>query len=136
MLKSPKGVFLMGQGESDPEFRARTLAFRQELERLGWAESRNLQFKIWAASGGEIQALRRHIKEMIAFAPDVIVAGAGSPGILALQQATQTIPVIFVNVTDPVGVGVITSLSRPTGNMTGFTPFEYGISVKWLELLK
>ena len=64
------------------------------------------------------------------------MSAAGSPGIIALQQATQTIPVVFVNVTDPVGVGIVTSLSRPSGNMTGFMPFEYGISAKWLELLK
>jgi len=79
---------------------------------------------------------RRHVMELVASSPEVIMAAAGSPGVLALQQATQTIPVVFANLTDPVGVGVVTSLSRPSGNITGFMPFEYGISVKWLELLK
>jgi putative ABC transport system substrate-binding protein len=80
--------------------------------------------------------MRMYAEELVVSAPDVIVAAAGSPGVIALQQATKTIPVVFVNVTDPVGLGLVANLARPAGNMTGFTPFEYGISAKWLELLK
>jgi putative ABC transport system substrate-binding protein len=117
------GVILGGL-EIDPEFQTRMVAFRQELQRLGWTEGRNAQIEIrWDNS-----QVIRNVAELVASAPDVIVAAAGSPGIIALQQATKTIPVVFVNVTDPVGVGVVASLARPAGNMTGFTPFEYGIS--------
>jgi putative tryptophan/tyrosine transport system substrate-binding protein len=125
---------LLGGGETDQEFQTRMTAFREELQRLGWTEDRNVRIDIrYAPAGAQAQALA---KALVASSPDIIVAGAGSPAIIALQQATQTIPVVFVNVTDPVGLGVVTSLSRPSGNMTGFTPFEYGISAKWLELLK
>jgi putative ABC transport system substrate-binding protein len=122
---------LLGGAENDQEFQTRIAAFREELQRLGWTEHRSVRIDIRSApAGAQAQALA---KGLVASLPDVIVAAAGSPAIIALQQATQTIPVVFVNVTDPVGVGVVTSLSRPTGNMTGFTPFEYGISAKWLE---
>ena len=125
---------LLGLAESDQEFQTRMAAFREELQRLGWTEDRNVRIDIRSAAvGAQAQA---QAKELVASLPDVIVAAAGSPGIIVLQQVTQTIPVVFVNVTDPVGVGVVTSLSRPSGNMTGFMPFEYGISAKWLELLK
>jgi putative tryptophan/tyrosine transport system substrate-binding protein len=125
---------LIGGGETDQEFQTRMTAFREELQRLGWTEDRNVRIDIrYGTAGAQVQALA---KALVASSRDIIVAGAGSPAIIALQQATQTIPVVFVNVTDPVGVGVVTSLSRPSGNMTGFTPFEYGISAKWLELLK
>jgi putative ABC transport system substrate-binding protein len=123
---------ILGGAEADPEFQTRMAAFRQELQRLGWTEGRNARIDIrW-----DTNQVARNVAELVSSAPDVIVAGAGSPGIIALQQATKTIPVVFVNVTDPVGVGVVASLARPAGNMTGFTPFEYGISAKWLELLK
>jgi putative ABC transport system substrate-binding protein len=125
---------LLGGSETDQEFQARMTAFREELQRLGWTDDRNVHIDIrYAPAGAQAQT---RAKGLVASSPDVILAAAGSPGIIALQQATQTIPVVFVNVTDPVGVGVVTSLSRPSGNMTGFTPFEYGISAKWLELLK
>src|SRR5215470_11306569 len=124
---------LLGFAEDDQELQTRMAAFREELQRLGWTENRNVRIDIRVASvGAQAQA---QAKELVASLPDVIVAAAGSPGIIALQQATQTIPVVFVNVTDPVGVGIVTSLSRPSGK-TGFMPFEYGISAKWLELLK
>jgi putative ABC transport system substrate-binding protein len=125
---------LLGGAEDDEVFQTRMAAFREELQRLGWTENRNVRIDIRVASvSAQAQA---QAKELVASLPDVIVAAAGSPGIIALQQVTQTIPVVFVNVTDPVGVGIVTSLSRPSGNMTGFMPFEYGISAKWLELLK
>src|SRR5262245_60326152 len=111
---------LLGGVEIDQEFQTRMATFRKELQRLGWIEGRNARIEIRCGLGDDMQAIRRHVAELVASAPDVIVAGAGSPGIIAAQQATQTIPVVFVNVTDPVGVGVVTSLSRPSGNMTGF----------------
>jgi len=125
---------LLAFAEDDQEFQTRMAAFREELQRLGWTENRNVRIDIRVASiGAQAQA---QAKELVASLPDVIVAAAGTPGLIALQQVTQTIPVVFVNVTDPVGLGIVTSLSRPSGNMTGFTHFEYGISAKWLELLK
>src|SRR5262249_52554716 len=126
---------LLGSPASDPEFQSRMTAFREELQRLGWTDGRNARIEIRGDSA-DLQAMRRYAAELVASAPDVIVAAAGSPGVIALQQATKTIPVVFVNVTDPVGLGLVANLARPAGNMTGFTPFEYGISAKWLELLK
>jgi putative tryptophan/tyrosine transport system substrate-binding protein len=81
--------------------------------------------------------VRKLASELVALAPDVILAAGGNPAIAALQQAaTLSIPIVFVGVTDPVGAGFVANLARPAGNITGFTPFEYGISAKWLELLK
>src|SRR5262249_37239182 len=114
---------LLAFAEDDQEFQTRMAAFREELQRLGWTEDRNVRIDIHVASvGSQAQA---QAKELVASSPDVIVAAAGTPGLIALQQVTQTIPVVFVNVTDPVGLGIVTSLSRPSGNMTGFTHFEY-----------
>jgi putative ABC transport system substrate-binding protein len=126
---------LLGSPASDPEFQSRMTAFREELQRLGWTDGRNARIEIRGDSA-DLQAMRRYAAELAVSAPDVIVAAAGSPGVIALQQLTKTIPVVFVNVTDPVGLGLVANLARPAGNMTGFTPFEYGISAKWLELLK
>jgi putative ABC transport system substrate-binding protein len=72
----------------------------------------------------------------VALAPDVIVSAGGSPGLAALQRATRTVPIVFANIVDPVGQGFVEGLARPGGNITGFTIFEYGLSVKWLQLLK
>src|SRR5215472_17131606 len=125
---------LLAFAEDDQEFQTRMTAFREELQRLGWTDDRNVHIDIrYAPAAAQAQT---RAKGLVASSPDVILAAAGSPGIIALQQVTQTIPVVFVNVTDPVGLGIVTSLSRPSGNMTGFMPFEYGISAKWLELLK
>jgi putative tryptophan/tyrosine transport system substrate-binding protein len=127
---------LLGRSEIDPEFQIRTLAFRQELQKLGWIEGRNVRIEIRSGGADGPLATRRNAAELVASSPDVIVAAAGSPGVIAFQQATQSIPVVFVGVVDPVGVGVVASLARPGGNITGFMPFEYGISAKWLELLR
>jgi putative ABC transport system substrate-binding protein len=126
---------LFGGGETDPEFQARIAAFRQRLQQLGWVEGNNLRIEIrWAT--GETARIRKHASELVALAPDVILAVGGNPAIAALQQATRSIPIVFVGTTDPVGAGFVASLARPAGNITGFSPFEYGISAKWLELLK
>jgi putative tryptophan/tyrosine transport system substrate-binding protein len=87
----------------------------------------------WGA--GDADRSRRYAAELVALAPDVILA-VGSPAVAALQQATRTLPIVFVNVADPVGAGFVDSLAQPGGNLTGFIVYEYGISAKWLELLK
>ena len=86
-------------------------------------------------SAGSVDTMRRNVTELVALAPDVILA-TGTPSLGPLLQATRTVPIVFVLVPDPVGAGFVDSLARPGGNVTGFTQFEYSMSVKWLELLK
>ena len=117
---------------NDPESRLRNEAFQQALAALGWSYGRNVQIEYRA---GAPDLSRKFAAELIALAPDVIVA-AGTNQVPALLQATRSIPIVFVQVVDPVGAGFVESLSRPGGNVTGFTQFEYSISGKWLELLK
>ena len=123
---------LMALAANDPEGRARIKVFEQGLNELGWSVDRNLRIDYrWAAG----DANRYHTAaELLALAPDVVVA-AGSAAMGALQP-TGSVPVVFVQVGDPVGAGFVESLARPGGNATGFSVFEYGISAKWLELLK
>jgi putative tryptophan/tyrosine transport system substrate-binding protein len=118
----------------DPEVQARNAVFEQSLQQLGWAVGQNVQIDNRLA-GGTADTIRRHASELVAFAPDVIVT-VGSLTIAPLLQATRTIPIVFVNITDPVGAGFVQSLARPGGNATGFTNFEYSMSGKWVELLK
>jgi putative ABC transport system substrate-binding protein len=118
----------------DPESQRGMSAFVQGLQELGRTDGRNVRIDYrWSA--GDTDRVRRHAAELIALAPDAILA-QGSPSVVELQHATRTIPIVFVSVIDPVGAGFIESLPRPGGNVTGFTLFEYGISAKWLELLK
>jgi putative tryptophan/tyrosine transport system substrate-binding protein len=125
---------LMTFAADDPEGQARIAAFLRALQELGWTDGRNVRIDYrWSASHAD--RLRRNTAELVALAPEVILA-VGSASVAALQQATTTVPIVFVNVIDPVGAGLVASLARPTGNTTGFTAFEYDISVKWLELLK
>jgi putative tryptophan/tyrosine transport system substrate-binding protein len=125
---------LMAAAADDPEYQARIAAFMQSLQQLGWADSRNVQVDTrWASDPGD---LRRHATELAALAPDLIVAATGTTTIAPLLQATRTVPIVFVLAIDPVGAGFVANLSQPGGNATGFTMFEYGMSVKWLELLK
>ena len=124
---------LMNVAEDDPESKSRLAAFVEGLRQLGWSADRNLRIDTrW--STGDANSFRGYAAELVALAPDVMIASGAS--IVALQQITRTVPIVFVNVTDPVGGGFVESLARPGGNTTGFTPFEIGISVKWLELLK
>jgi putative tryptophan/tyrosine transport system substrate-binding protein len=118
----------------DPEATARTAAFLQTLQELGWTDGRNVQIDIrWGA--GDAERIRKYVAELVALKPDVVLAtGASSVG--PLQGATRTVPIVFVQVTDPVGAGLVESLARPGGNATGFALFEYSTSGKWLELLK
>ena len=125
---------LMNLAADDPEGQARIAAFLQELQQLGWTDGRNVRIEYrWAA--GDAERIRKYAAELVALAPDVILA-PGSATAVPLLQATRTVPIVFVHVTDPVGAGFVESLARPGGNATGFTLFEYGISGKWLELLK
>jgi putative tryptophan/tyrosine transport system substrate-binding protein len=121
--------------ETDTDFQARYAVLRQSLQQLGWTEGRNIQFYQRFGSAGDGEVVRRHAQELVALAPDVILA-SGSQNVAALQQVSRTVPIVFVGIADPVGAGFVESLARPGGNATGFTVFEYGIGAKWLELLK
>jgi putative ABC transport system substrate-binding protein len=125
---------LMSLAESDPQGQDRFAAFVQELRHLGWTSGSNARIETrWTA--GSVENSRRHAAELVALIPDVILADGGTT-LAPLQQVTRTVPIVFVNVTDPVGGGFVEGLARPGGNATGFTLFEYGISGKWLEMLK
>jgi len=125
---------LMSLAADDPESSARLTAFVHALQQLGWSDGRNVLIDIrWGA--GNAEDFRKYAAELIALAPDVILA-PGSFIMGPLLQATRTVPIVFVHVPDPVGAGFVDSLARPGGNATGFILFEYATSAKWLELLK
>ena len=125
---------LLPFAENDPLTQARVTAFQQGLQELGWTAGRNIQFE-YRFVGPDPASMRTHAVTLVALAPDVILAST-PPVLAALQHETRTIPIVFVNVADPVGVNLVQSLARPGGNMTGFTDFEFAIVGKWLELLK
>jgi putative tryptophan/tyrosine transport system substrate-binding protein len=126
---------LFGSSAEDPESHARMTAFAQELAHLGWADGRNVRIDTrWATTNSD--EIRRHAADLVALEPDVILAATGTLTVAPLLQATRTVPIVFAVVIDPVGGGFVASLARPGGNATGFTIFEYGMSAKWLELLK
>jgi putative ABC transport system substrate-binding protein len=125
---------LMSTGADNPDSQARLAGFLQGLQEFGWAVGRNVRIDIrWPA--GDTDRHRQHAAELIGLAPDVILA-TGSGSMAPLKHATRTVPIVFTIVPDPVGAGFVDSLARPGGNITGFLSFEYGISGKWLELLK
>jgi ABC-type uncharacterized transport system substrate-binding protein len=125
---------LMSLAPDDPESPVRIAALLLGLQQLGWTDGRNVRIDYrWGA--GDAERIRKSVAELVALAPDVILAH-GTSLVGPLQQATRTVPIVFVNVADPVGAGLVDSLARPGGNATGFTSFEYGIAGKWLELLK
>jgi putative ABC transport system substrate-binding protein len=125
---------LMNVAADDPEAEARNASLMQGLQELGWTVGGNLQIDYrWA--GGDAERLRRDAAELVGLAPDVVVA-SGTSTVGPLQRTTRTVPIVFAGVADPVGAGFIDSLARPGGNTTGFISFEYGLSGKWLELLK
>jgi putative ABC transport system substrate-binding protein len=125
---------LMNLAADDAESPVRVAAFAQGLQESGWTVGRNMRMDYrWGA--GEADRNRRYAAELIGLAPDVILA-FGSAIVSVLQQASRTVPIVFVSAIDPVGAGLVQSLARPGGNTTGFTAFEYGTSGKWLELLK
>jgi len=125
---------LMPYAANDPQVQARNAAFLQGLQQLGWSVGNNVQIDYRWTAGNE-EDTRKYAAELVALAPDVIFT-SGSAGTGPLQRATRTVPIVFVNTPDPVGAGFVDSLARPGGNMTGFTPYEYGIGAKWLEVLK
>ncbi|MGA7346366.1 MAG: ABC transporter substrate-binding protein, partial [Pseudolabrys sp.] len=121
-------------GPDNPEGQTRRAVFEQTLQQLGWMVGRDLKIEI-RQIGRDVDSLRRYAAELVALAPDVIFS-IGSLPAASLQQATRTIPIVFMNVTDPVGAGLVESMAHPGGNLTGFSNFEYSISGKWAELLK
>jgi ABC-type uncharacterized transport system substrate-binding protein len=118
----------------DAESQTRNAAFLQALQQLGWTNGANVRID-FRFGAGDAERNRRYASELVALAPDVIVA-TGSPVVEPLRQATRSVAIIFLQITDPVGAGLVATLARPGGNITGFTNYEYGMSGKWLELLK
>jgi putative tryptophan/tyrosine transport system substrate-binding protein len=125
---------LMFLAADDPESKTYIAAFVQHLQELGWTLGHNVQID-YRSTAGKADLIRKYAAELIALAPDVILTAGGSH-VGPLQQATRSVPIVFVQVADAVGGGFVNSLARPGGNATGFTNFEYDFSGKWLELLK
>jgi putative tryptophan/tyrosine transport system substrate-binding protein len=125
---------LLSQAESDPVARSFTTAFASRLRELGWIEGKNLRID-YRWGGGDATHMPPLAKELVALKPDALLA-ATAISAAALRQYTLTIPIVFTQVGDPVAFGLVTNLARPSGNITGFTPFDYAIGGKWLEALK
>jgi putative ABC transport system substrate-binding protein len=125
---------LLSFAADDSEALARVGAFLQGLQQLGWTDGRNVRID-YRMTAGEADRSRTYASELVALGPDVILA-SGSSTVGPLLQSTRTVPIVFVDIVDPVGGGFVASLARPGRNATGFTNYEYGMSAKWLELLK
>jgi putative tryptophan/tyrosine transport system substrate-binding protein len=125
---------LMGAPPNDPAGQAEVAAFVKALAELGWVEGRNIAFA-YRWSGSDIALAEMFAKELIASNPDILVARS-TPPTMALKSATSTIPIVFVNVTEPISSGIVPNLVRPRGNITGFVAFEASIGGKWMQLLK
>jgi putative ABC transport system substrate-binding protein len=124
---------LMGLAASDPEAQSRVVAFENGLREVGWVKGRNLSIEYrWAGDGN---LLRDHAAELLAMAPDLILANS-TPVTVALREQSRVVPIVFTQVTDPVGQGLVPNLAHPGGSLTGFTSFEFSIGTKWLEALK
>jgi putative ABC transport system substrate-binding protein len=131
------GVLIGSAADADADDRdaqGRLAAFLQGLAQLGWTDGRNVRIEI-RRGGGDAEHIRQYAAELVALAPDVILTSGAAPT-SPLLQATRSVPIVFTGLVDPVGAGVVDSLARPGGNATGFILFEYGLSGKWLELLK
>jgi putative ABC transport system substrate-binding protein len=125
---------LLNRTADNPDGQTRFAAFLQGLQEAGWAVGRNARIDIrWG--GTDVDRQRRYAAELVALVPDIILAG-GTVSLVATQQASRSVPIVFASVADPVGTGFVDSLARPGGNVTGFMNFEYSLSGKWLELLK
>jgi putative ABC transport system substrate-binding protein len=124
----------MNRAADDAEGQALFAAFQQAMQQLGWSDRRNVRIDIrWGAN--DIELDRKYAAELVALAPDIILA-SGTLSVVALQHVSRTVPIVFVQMSDPVGAGLVDTLARPGGNTTGFMNFEYSLSGKWLELLK
>ena len=125
---------LVNLAADDPMGKARVATFVQGLQAAGWSDGRNVRIDTrWAAA--DPGNYRKYAAELIALGPDVVLAST-TAAVAQLQQASRTVPIVFVSAIDPVGSGLITSMARPGGNVTGFVIFEYALAAKWLELLK
>ena len=125
---------LMNRAADDADGRARLASFQQAMKDLGWSEGRNIRIDIrWGEN--DVNRTGKYAAELVALAPDIVLA-TGTVSVAALQHVTRTLPVVFAGVADPVGAGLVDTLARPGGNVTGFMNFEYNLSGKWLELLK
>jgi putative ABC transport system substrate-binding protein len=119
---------LMNRAADDPRGQAELAAFQQDLQQLGWSDGRNLRVDTrWG--GNDVDRDRGYAAELVALAPDLLFAN-GTLSVAALRHATRTLPIVFVGVSDPVGAGLVDTLSRPGGNITGFMIFEYSLSGK------
>ena len=124
---------LMGLVAGDPEAQSRVVAFENGLRELGWVNGRNLSIEYrWAGDGN---VLRDHAAELLAMAPDLILTNS-TPVTVALRERSEAVPIVFTQVVDPIGQGLVPNLAHPGGNVTGFTSFEFSIGTKWLEALK
>jgi putative tryptophan/tyrosine transport system substrate-binding protein len=124
---------LTGSAEDDQETKLSLVAFQQRLQQLGWTDGQNVRID-YRFAAGKPENFPKYAAELVALAPDVVlVSGSSLP---AMVQATRTVPIVFAFAVDPVGSGLIESLSRPGSNVTGFLLFEYDLCAKWLELLK
>ena len=121
-------------GPNDASFRSDLTAFQKALQHLGWIEGRNVEFNV-RSGDNNAQRVTTEAKELVRFKPDVILVGP-SNALLPLRKETSTIPIVFVRVSDPVGQGIVTSLARPSGNITGFSNLEFSLVGKWLQTLK
>jgi putative ABC transport system substrate-binding protein len=129
---------LMAIGETDPEARPRVVALEQRLQELGWVSGRNIRIDYrWPAPLTAVtpDAERTFLQDLVRANPDAILA-TGTPLVAGLKAATSSVPIVFVQLADPVGSGVVTGLARPGGNITGFANYEYSVGGKWLEVLK
>src|SRR6266511_4873868 len=124
---------LMGLAAGDPEAQSRVVAFESSLRDMGWVKGRNLSIEYrWAGDGN---LLRDHAAELLAMAPDLILTNS-TPVTVALREQSGAVPIVFTQVVDPVGQGLVPNLAHPGGDLTGFTNFEFSIGTKWLEALK
>jgi putative ABC transport system substrate-binding protein len=124
----PRRIGVLSNAPAEAQGDGGIAALLEVLQRLGWSDGRNLRIDVrWA--GNDVDRDRRYAAELLALAPDAILA-VGTLGVLAMQKATRTVPIVFVRVSDPVGAGVVESLAHPGGNTTGFMNFEYNLSGK------
>jgi putative ABC transport system substrate-binding protein len=127
-------IGILTGGPNDANFRSELTVFQKALQHLGWIEGRNVEFNV-RSGDNNTERLTTEAKELVRFKPDVILVGP-SHALIQLRNETSTIPIVFVRVSDPVGQGVVKSLARPSGNITGFSNLEFSLVGKWLQTLK